>query len=230
MSLKIAILASGRGSNAQSIFDNMKCGKLDIDLVLVISNKPNSEVLKRAQDANIPTLELDHKNYASRKEFDTVMVNALQKAGAELIVLAGYMRILTTYFLNSFSGKVINIHPAILPAFKGAHGIADAYNSRVKLTGCTVHFVSEELDSGAIIIQAAIPVLTEEPLEELEKRMHKIEHQIYPQAIQWLAQNRIKLINEQVHFTPANTKNKDTTICINNANSYLIWPPLEDNF
>lgn len=228
MLLKVAILASGNGSNAQSIFDNMNCGKLDIEIVLVVSNRPNSRVLKRAQEANIPILELDHTLYASREEFDKAMIDALQKAQAELIVLAGYMRILSSYFLNQFKDKVINIHPAILPSFKGAHGLDDAYNSGVTLTGCTVHFVNEELDSGAIIIQAAIPILSDKPLEELEARIHKIEHKIYPQAIQWFAQKRLSIVNGKIHFIKTNTLNNK--ICIHNKDAYLIWPPLENSF
>lgn len=231
MKLKIAILASGSGTNAQAMFDKIAAGLLHAEVVLVVSNRPGAKVLDRARDAGHPVLELDHKAYASREAFDAVLVEALRTAGAELIVLAGYMRLLTPSFLASFAGRVINIHPAILPSFPGTHGMEDAQAWGVKIAGCTVHFVDEEVDHGEVIIQAAVPVLAGEPLEALQQRIHAMEHRIYPQAIQWIAEGRIQVKDRQVHLLPP----KHTAPEHNSAHpaaptDCLISPPLEINF
>ncbi len=203
MPLKIAILASGSGSNAEAIFEKIQSGQLDATVQLVISNKPEAKVLERAQKRNIPTLVIDHTLFADRESFDKEVVAALQKCGAELIVLAGYMRILSPYFFSAFADKVINVHPALLPSFKGAHGAADALSYGVKITGCSVHFVDEEVDNGAIIVQAAIAVQDNESAEQLQKRIQVLEHRIFPQAIQWIAQKRIVVEQRTVRLLPA---------------------------
>ena len=154
MALKIAILASGSGTNAQSMIDKAAQGVLDIDIRLIAGNRPGAKVFERAEKAGIPHVCIDHKAFADRESFDREMVAAIKASGAEYVVLAGYMRLLTSTFLQAFPGRVINIHPAILPSFPGAHGGPDAQAYGVKITGCTVHFVEELVDSGPVIIQA----------------------------------------------------------------------------
>ncbi len=236
MPLNIAIMASGSGSNAQAIFDKISSGHLDAKVSLVISNRPGAKVLERAQKLNISTLELDHKAYADRESFDARLVQALQECGAELIVLAGYMRILTPVFFEAFENMVINVHPALLPSFVGAHGAADACAYGVKMSGCTVHFVNEEVDGGAIIAQAAVPVLHDDDAQALQKRIQGMEHRLFPQVIQWIAEKRIILEGRQVRLLPAAqcaTTTAATGSCTQEATDTLpcfIWPPLEQNF
>ncbi len=235
MPLTIAILASGSGSNAQAIFDKISCGALDAKVALVITNRPGAKVLERAAALNIPTLELDHKAYADRESFDACLVQALQECRADLIVLAGYMRILTPIFLDAFKDKVINVHPAILPSFVGAHGAADACAYGVKMSGCTVHFVNEEVDGGAIIAQAAVPVLHDDDAQSLQKRIQSLEHRLLPQAIQWFAQNRIEVKERHVRVLPAPKTTEEKNTSVNpqgntDAHAYFIWPPLEAEF
>ncbi len=225
MPLNIAILASGSGSNAQAIFDKIQSGALDAKVSLVITNRPGAKVLERAQKLSIPTLELDHKAHADRESFDARLVEALQECGADIIVLAGYMRILTPVFLNAFKDKVINVHPAILPSFVGAHGAADACAYGVKMSGCTVHFVNEEVDGGAIIAQAAVPVLEDDQADTLQKRIQALEHRLFPQVIQWLAQNRIAVNGRHVSLAPGTSKAAPAPDF-----PCLIWPALEGDF
>ncbi len=224
MSLKIAILASGNGSNAEAFFERIKAGTLDCEAALVLCNRPGARVLERAEKAGVPHICLDHKEYASREEFDRAMIAEIKKAGAEIVVLAGYMRLLSNEFISAFAGKIINIHPALLPAFPGLSGAADAKAWGVKITGCTVHFVDEIMDNGPVIIQAAVPVNAAESLEALQMRIHKLEHRIYPQALQWLAEKRLKTVERQVHLLPGSRQTLAP-----DAGS-LVWPPLEEGF
>lgn len=234
MSLKIAIIASGSGTNAQAMFDKIAEGRLQATVVLVISNRPQAKVLDRARAAGLPTLELDHKAYPSREAFDAVLIEALQAAGAELVVLAGYMRLLTPAFLAAFAGRVVNIHPALLPSFPGTHGMEDAQAWGVKVAGCTVHFVDEEVDHGEVIAQAVVPVLAGEPLEDLQQRIHAMEHRIYPQVIQWIAEGRVRVQQRQVHVLPAPQGAGQTKAmyCAHGDSpaAWLISPPLEEGF
>ncbi|WP_165078540.1 MULTISPECIES: phosphoribosylglycinamide formyltransferase [unclassified Desulfovibrio] len=224
MPLKIAILASGSGTNAQAMIDKARAGVLDVDIRLVVSNRPGAGVLERAAKAGVPSMVLDHTEYPAREAHDAAMVEALKASGAEYIVLAGYMRILTPVFLEAFAGRVLNIHPALLPSFPGAHGGADALAYGVKLTGCSVHFVEEEMDAGPLIIQAAVPVNAGEPLETLMPRIHALEHRIYPQALQWLAEGRIRRDGRQVYLAPGSAKR------VRQDGDWLVWPPLEEGF
>ena len=205
MALKIAILASGSGTNAQSMIDKAAQGVLDIDIRLIAGNRPGAKVFERAEKAGIPHVCIDHKAFADRESFDREMVAAIKASGAEYVVLAGYMRLLTSTFLQAFPGRVINIHPAILPSFPGAHGGPDAQAYGVKITGCTVHFVEELVDSGPVIIQAAVPA-------------------IYPQALQWLAEGRLRVEGRQVFLAPADRKT------VTPDGPWLVWPPLEEGF
>ncbi|MBO4317184.1 MAG: phosphoribosylglycinamide formyltransferase [Mailhella sp.] len=205
MTLDLAIVASGSGTNAQAMFDAIAADRLDARVRLVLSNRPGAKVLDRAAAFGAPALCLDHKLYASREDFDLAMVSALREAGVDTVALAGYMRIVTPAFLRAFPNRVLNIHPALLPSFPGAHGGRDALAYGVKFTGCSVHFVSEEMDAGPIIIQAAVPVLDNDTEDSLMERIHPLEHIIYPQALQWLAEGRLSIEGHSVRLE--NSKN-----------------------
>lgn len=224
MPLKIAILASGSGTNAQAMLDKAAAGVLDVDIRLIVSNRPGAGVLERARKAGVPCAVLDHTAYPDRKAHEAAVVETLKGCGADYIVLAGYMRLLTPMFLEPFAGRVLNIHPALLPSFPGTHGGADALAYGVKLTGCSVHFVEEEMDAGPLIIQAAVPVNAGEPLDALMPRIHQMEHRIYPQALQWLAEGRIRREGRQVFLAPGSTKP------LRPDGDWFVWPPLEEGF
>lgn len=224
MPLNIAILASGGGSNAQAIIDKAAAGVLDVNVCCIICNRPGAGVIQRAAKAGIACVVLDHKAYPDRESYDSAVVQHLQEHGAELVVLAGYMRLLSPAFLDAFSGRVINIHPALLPSFPGVHGGADALEYGVRISGCTVHFVEEKMDGGPVIIQAAVPVNPGEDLDDLMQRIHAMEHRIYPQAIQWFAQNRISVWGREVHVAPG------SAAAIAPDGQWLIYPPLEEGF
>ena len=224
MPLNIAILASGSGSNAQAIIDKAAAGVLDVNVCCIICNRPGAGVIQRAARAGIACVVLDHKAYPDRESYDSAVVQHLQEHGAELVVLAGYMRLLSPLFLDAFSGRIINIHPALLPSFPGVHGGADALEYGVRISGCTVHFVEEKMDGGPIIIQAAVPVNPGEDLDDLMQRIHVMEHRIYPQAIQWFAQNRISVWGRDVHVAPG------AAAAIAPDGQWLVYPPLEEGF
>ena len=225
MSLPIAIVASGNGTNAQAMIDLMHKGVLDVDIRLIFCNRPNARVIERAKAAGIPWQMEDHKLYPTREAFDAVMIDALKKSGAELVVLAGYMRLLTRSFLDAFKNRVVNIHPSLLPAFGGGvHAGPDALAYGVKLSGCTVHFVEMEVDSGPIIIQAGVPCDAEDDEDSLMTRIHALEHRIYPQAVQWIAEGRVSVEGRKVHVAKA-----DKPLAQRPAEC-LVWPPLEEGF
>ena len=224
MPLKIAILASGGGTNAQAMIDKAAAGVLDVNIRLIVSNRPGAGVLERARKAGVPCMVLDHQAYPDREAHERAVVEALKASGADYVVLAGYMRLLTPVFLEPFAGRVLNIHPALLPSFPGTHGGADALAYGVKLTGCSVHFVEEEMDAGPLIIQAAVPVNAGEPLETLMPRIHRMEHRIYPQALQWLAEGRIRREGRQVFLAPGSAKP------LRPDGDWFVWPPLEEGF
>jgi phosphoribosylglycinamide formyltransferase-1 len=225
MPLRVAILASGSGSNAQRFFDLHSAGVLDIDPVLLLCNRPGAAALERAKRAGVPSLLLDHAEEPDRERYDRSLVDALREAQAELIVMAGYMRLVTPFFLHSFPGRVINIHPALLPAFPGMQGVAGAIEYGVRLAGCTVHFVDEIMDHGPVIIQAAVPVNPDDERDMLHTRIHALEHRIYPQALQWFAENRVQAEGRQVRILPA--AGRRTVVSDGN---WLVWPPLEEPF
>ncbi|MFV0421509.1 phosphoribosylglycinamide formyltransferase [Oleidesulfovibrio sp.] len=200
MPLQLAVLASGNGSNLQAVLDRIADGALDAEVRLVASNKEDAFALERARKAGVPVWARSHTAFADRESFDTALVEAIRQAGADTIVLAGYMRLLTPVFLNAFPRRVINIHPALLPSFPGVRGVADAVNYGVRIAGCTVHFVDEIMDHGPVIIQAAIPMTAADSLDAVLERVHAVEHRIYPQALQWLAEGRLKLEGRVVHL------------------------------
>jgi len=199
--LRLGILASGGGTNLQSIIDQCDQGLLDADICLVISNNPGAGALERATQAGIKTACVDHRNFESREEFDQAVITTLNNAGVELVVLAGFMRIISAPFLQAFPQKIINIHPSLLPSFPGLHVQQKALDYGAKVSGCTVHFVDDGVDTGPIIVQAVVPIHPDDSEESLAARILEQEHKIYPQAIQWIAEGRVKIINRQVKIT-----------------------------
>ncbi len=196
---KFAVFISGNGSNLQAIIDSVKAGEIKAELALVVSSNDKAYGLKRAEAAGIPTKVFDPKNYTNRQSVDRDIVIELKNQKIDFIVLAGYMRILTAYFVKNFSNKIINIHPSLLPAFKGAEGIKDAFTYGVKQTGITVHFVNEKMDSGAIIAQDTVKINDDDTLETLEEKIHRAEHRLYPKVVALLAENRLKVKGRIVH-------------------------------
>jgi phosphoribosylglycinamide formyltransferase-1 len=176
--LKLGVLVSGRGSNLQAIFDAIDSGTLDAEVRVVISNQPGALALERAAKAGAPTRVISHRDYPDRASFDRSMVAALREADVSLVVLAGFMRILSPDFLQAFPHRTINIHPALLPAFPGTHAQRDALSGGVKLAGCTVHFADPHTDSGPIIAQVAVPVLDEDTEATLAARILEQEHRL----------------------------------------------------
>lgn len=222
--MKIAILASGSGTNAQAIFNQINAGHLDAQVELVVANQPKAKVLERAAKAGIKHLVVERRNYPTRKDFDAALIDLLLKTRCDLIVLAGYMLLLGPAFFEVFPDKIVNIHPSLLPAFPGTEGAASALRYGVRITGASVHYVEEEVDSGPLIIQAAVPVNEGEQLETLLSRIHALEHRIYPQAIQWFAEGRLKREGRKVFLAQANKKQ------ITPDGAWFVWPPLEEGF
>ena len=199
--LNIGVLLSGSGTNLQAIIDSIKAGRLDAKISLVVSSRPDAYGIKRAEDANIPTLVMNRDLYKDPQAADKQIVEALKGAGVEYVVMAGYMRKVTPVILDAYPNRVINLHPALLPSFKGAHAIQDAFVAGAKVTGVTVHFANEEYDKGPIIAQRAVSVLEGDTLETLEARIHETEHEIYPEVLQLISQGSIETKNGKVHIT-----------------------------
>lgn len=189
--LKIGVLVSGSGTNLQAFIDAIAAKELDAEIVLVVSSRPDAYGIERAKAANIPVLVLNKGVYADPKAADARIVTALQGAGAEYVFMAGYMRMVTPVMLDAFPNRVVNLHPALLPSFKGAHGIQDAFDAGVKYTGVTVHFANAEYDKGPIIAQEPVAVLETDTVETLEERIHAVEHRLYPATAQIIAQGRV---------------------------------------
>ncbi len=204
--LRLAVLASGGGTNLQSIIDQCQQGTLDAEIVLIISNNPQAGALDRAEQAGINNICIDHHDFNKRQDFDQAVVNALKDAQAELVVLAGFMRIISEVFLQAFPRRIINIHPSLLPAFPGLHVQKKALEYGARFTGCTVHLVDGGVDTGPIIIQAVIPILADDSEETLTARILEQEHKIYPQAIQWFAEGRVKVAGRRVRIKTAENK------------------------
>ncbi|HRS97063.1 MAG TPA: phosphoribosylglycinamide formyltransferase [Smithella sp.] len=196
--LKLGVLISGNGSNLQSIIDHIESGSLCAVIKIVISNNAAAFGITRAEKHGIPCRVLQSKNFKDKEDFDRELVRILKENDVDLVVLAGFMRILTPTFLRAFPQRVMNIHPALLPSFPGLHAQKQAFDYGVKISGCTVHFVDEGVDTGPIIIQAAVPVLDSDTDETLAARILKEEHRIYPQAIQWFAEGRLEIRGRKV--------------------------------
>lgn len=191
MRKKVGVLVSGRGSNLQALLDACADPSYPAEIVLVISNVPGVYALERAEKAGVPTLTIPHKGFPSREAFDAEMDKALRAAGVEIVCLAGFMRLLSTPFAEGWRGRMINIHPALLPSFKGLHTHRRAIEAGVKLHGCTVHLVTPELDDGPILVQKAVPVLATDDEDMLAARVLEQEHKAYPEALRLLAEGRV---------------------------------------
>jgi phosphoribosylglycinamide formyltransferase-1 len=185
--LRVAVLVSGHGSNLQALIDASASPEYPAQIALVISNVPGAYALERARAAGLPTQVIDHRAFQIREDFEQALLNSLTEHRAELVCLAGFMRILSPGFLRMFRGQILNIHPSLLPAFPGLHAPKQALIHGVKITGCTVHFVDEGTDNGPIVVQAAVPVLPGDTEESLAARIHVEEHRIYPMAVRWVA-------------------------------------------
>jgi len=190
---RFAVFASGQGSNLQAIIDALKKKKIKALLAVVISDNKNAFALTRALKAGIPTVVFDPKAFNSRAVMDKAIVKELKVFNVDFVVLAGYMRILSPDFVKVFRHKILNIHPALLPSFKGAHAIKDAFDAGAASTGVTVHFVDEQVDHGPIIAQDALQIKKTDTLKTLEARIHKLEHKIYPKVVDLFARGRVRL-------------------------------------
>ncbi|MGZ3439339.1 MAG: phosphoribosylglycinamide formyltransferase [Polyangia bacterium] len=203
MRVKVGVLVSGSGTNLQAILDAQTRGELGrARVVVVVSNVDGVRALERARAAGVPTEVLSHKSYASRQAFDEALVATLRRHGVELVALAGFMRLLTPAFLQAFQERVLNIHPALLPAFPGVHAQQQALDYGARVTGCTVHFVDEGCDTGPIIAQAAVPVLDGDDAATLTARILVEEHRLYPAAIRAVADGRVQVAGRRVTIRP----------------------------
>jgi len=198
--LKLGVLISGSGSNLQSIIDNIEKGSLKAVIKILISNKPDAFGITRAKKHGIPFVVLKNGDFKSKEDFDSELIKILKDNSVDLVVLAGFMRIISPAFLKAFEQKIMNIHPALLPSFPGLHGQKQAFDYGVKFSGCTVHFVDEGVDTGSIIIQSVVPVLDDDTEETLAARILKEEHKIYPQAIQLFADGKIEIKGRKVRI------------------------------
>lgn len=197
--VKLGVLVSGRGSNLQAIIDNIEQGQLSARIEVVISDQADAYALERAQNHNIPGVHVSAKGYKGRRdEYDALLVKELQKRDVDLVCLAGFMRIITPTLIHAFPGRILNIHPALLPSFPGLHVQKAALDHGVKFSGCTVHFVDENMDTGPIIIQAVVPVMDDDTEESLSACILKQEHRIYSRAIQLFAEGRLRVEGRRV--------------------------------
>ena len=200
MKQKLGVLCSGRGTDLQSIIDAIGRCEVNAEIAVVLADKPEAFALERAKKAGIKAVCVNRKQYDGREPFEKALIAELEEAGVTLVVLAGFMRILTPVFVHHFAGRIMNIHPALLPSFPGAHAHRDVLAYGVKVSGCTVHFVDEGTDSGPIILQAAVPVLDGDTEETLGARVLEQEHIIYPQAIQLYCEGRLQVDGRQVRI------------------------------
>ena len=195
---KLAVLVSGRGSNLQAIIDSIEKNNLAAEISLVLSNVPDAYGLQRGKKHGLESVFLNPKNFSSRNDYEKKMIELLQTKSVDLVCLAGFMRILGKKFIEAFSGKIINIHPSLLPAFPGLNVQEKALEHGAKFSGCTVHFVNEEVDGGAIILQAIVPILDEDDVKSLSDRILKQEHIIYPEAIRLIIEDNLKFYGRRV--------------------------------
>jgi len=201
MKKRIGVLVSGRGTNLQAIIDACEKGEIPAEVVLVISNKKDAYALERAKRHNIPALFISHKAFPNREEFEKALIAELDKREVDLVCLAGFMRILSPYFVNHYRGRIMNIHPALLPAFKGLYGekVHEAVlASGAKFSGCSVHFVTEDVDSGPIILQRVVEVKDDDTVETLAERVLKEEHLAYKEAIKLFCEDRLAIVGNRV--------------------------------
>lgn len=196
---RIAVLASGGGTNFQSLIDNVESGYIPGKIVLLLVNKKDAGAVARAKKHKIPYKFVDLEEYETREAYDQKLVDLLQEAKVDLICLAGWMRILSPQFVDAFPERIMNVHPALLPAFAGGtHAQAEAIGHGVKISGCTVHFVTNDIDAGPIITQAAVPVKEDDDVEKLQKRILKQEHKIYPKAVKLFCEGKLSIEGRKV--------------------------------
>lgn len=196
--MKIGVIASGRGSNLQAIMDNIAAGKLKVEIAVVISDHEQAYALDRARNQGITAVHISPKAYPTKDEYETAVVSCLQENQVELVVLAGYMRLVGDIMLSAYPNRVMNIHPALLPAFPGAHGQRDALDYGVRFSGCTVHFVDDGMDTGPIIMQAVVPVLQDDTEDTLAARILEQEHMLYSEAIGLFAEEKLEVVGRKV--------------------------------
>ena len=195
---KLAVLVSGRGSNLQAIIDSIEKNNLAAEISLILSNVPDAYALQRGKKHGLESIFLDPKSFSSRDDYEKQMIKLLQSKSIDLVCLAGFMRILGKKFIEAFSGKIINIHPSLLPAFPGLNVQEKALQHGVRFSGCTVHFVNEEVDGGAIISQAVVPILDADDTQSLSDRILEQEHIIYPEAIRLVIEDRLEFSGRRV--------------------------------
>ena len=203
MSLKLGVLISGSGTNLQALIDCINNGSLDATIELVVSSRPSAQGLKRAEAAGIQTLTLSKEIYADPLTADMVIASELKRMGVDYVVMAGYMRKVGMALLEAFPNRVLNIHPALLPSFRGAHAIQDAYDYGVKVTGVTVHLANFDYDRGPVIAQEPVFVQEGWGVDELEAAIHEVEHRLYPRVIQAIAEGRMHVEAGRVHIEPS---------------------------
>ena len=213
---RVGILISGRGSNMRSLIEACKATDFPAEIVTIISNRPKAAGLEYARQQNIPTVAIDHRQYDAREPFERALHHALLDAGVELICNAGFMRLLTSEFVDLWHNRQLNIHPSLLPAFKGLHTHQRVIEAGAKITGCTVHIVRTEMDSGPIIAQAAVPVTPDDTADSLAARVLAAEHRLYPMALKLIASGQARIVGEHVV-----TVNNDTPVPV------MFSPPLD---
>ncbi len=196
---RLAVLVSGSGSNLQAIIDAQIP---NLEISLVISNNPKAYALERIEKYNIKSVVIDHKKYSNREDFEEEIIRTIEPYRIDLIALAGFMRILSPYFVRPYKHRIMNIHPALLPSFPGINSVKEALEYGVKFTGCTVHFVDEGVDTGPIILQAVVPIYDKDTEETLLERVHNEEHRIYPEAIKFYSEGRLKISDRRVLISP----------------------------
>ncbi len=194
----VSFLVSGRGSNFKAIAKKIIKGEINANLGILISDHGDAKALDLAVDYGMKSFFVDPKLYINREEHEKQMINLLKESKTDLIVGAGYMRVLTPYFIKKFKNRILNIHPALLPSFPGVHGQEQAFNKGVKITGCTTHFIDEGVDTGPIVMQAAVPVLDDDTLDTLSVRILKEEHRIFPESVKLFCEDRLKISGNKV--------------------------------
>lgn len=214
--LNLGVLASGRGSNFQAIIDEIESGRLKATIKVLIVDNPDAYAIERAKRHSIESLYLNPKDYGSRDEYFSAIAEELKKREVELVILAGFMRIVRRPLIEAYRNRIMNIHPALLPSFPGLHGQRQAVEYGVRISGCTVHFVDEGMDTGPVIIQAAVPVSPHDSEETLSERILRLEHKIFPEAIRLYAEGRLKITDRRVMIEGYELKE-----------DYIVNPPLE---
>ena len=195
---KAVVLISGSGSNLQAFIDKVHSGYLDIDIALVLSNVPSAFGLQRAEDAGIKSTCINHKDFDNRLAFDEAMIRRIDFVKPDIVILAGFMRILTSQFVNHYANRLINIHPSLLPKFTGVNTHQRVIEAQERWHGASIHFVIPELDAGPVILQGRLELRANDTIETLQQRIHKIEHQLYPLAVKWFCEGRLSIQNNKV--------------------------------